>query len=1413
MPRHPFRRLLAGALIFAAGLLTASGAVLRVKPGNTNAGVDGLSWTNAFPNPGRALALAKKGDELWIAAGSYAGPFTLPAGVSLFGGFAGNEGARAERNLFTNFSVLDGQLKTNVLTITPGATNDTRVDGLVLRNGIASSGAALRISGGSPVIANCQFFGNNAIILGNAIYVDASSTAVITNNYFAANGREITIPPTGGGAVAIGSANPRIENNSFVGNRARDGGAIYAVSATGLIMGNWFLNNEAFQSGGGILTFAAAPKVTHNRFYGNSALLRGGAVATVQGGSPLLFNNALLQNRAALLTNELRGGGGIFVDAASTTTVLNNTLVENSAPVGGILCSNRSAIIANNLVARGTSGIGGVTGLTLRRNNLFDNQGTNYVGLADLTGSNGNLAQDPQFATDPRRGLFALLPGSPCRNAGETNAAHAGALDLDGQPRTQEGKVDIGADEGDGSAPVLRPRVIYVATDGGNGRDGTSWNDAVASVQQGIDRASRTGGEVWVKAGNYTNTLTVRPFTHVYGGFVGTETNRAQRELRVHVTVLDGASQGSVAQLFGLDAGETLDGFTVRNGFADAGGGLLIGGDVRISNNRIELNQSGNPASATASRGGGGLFSAGGDPVIANNTFVRNLVFSRSSAIPAEGAALKLVAGKPTIANNVFLANFATNTAAGGEAAGGAVFVGDQAVPLLANNTFLGNHATPNAGSDAPDLGGTIHWAQGTNAPTTPACVINNLIAYNRSGLRFVRGTAPEFRNNLVWANDRGDFAGLADPVGSAGNLRADPQLATRHLDPHLAAASPARDAGDSTVAGFDWLDVDSTARVAGNTVDIGADEFAGTTPEITVPVIFVAPTGASTNAGTSWASAKKSVQDAIGLLAATGGEVWVQAGTYNERITVPAFVQLYGGFAGGETNRSARQPIAHLTVLDGSRSTNSPVVTITTFGDRSSLDGFRIQNGRFAAGAGIAVTGSPRIEHNLVVLNESAGNGGGLFSQFGSPRIANNVFAVNSAETGKGAGLFLDPPAGHRPVVVHNDFLDHSSTNAGAAIWLGSRTTFEVTDNIIAFNTSGIGGETVTATLARNCLFQNATNDFAGVAPGAGNVFADPGFVDWRQLRFHLRENSPCVDAGTPTPEPGATDLELAPRRVGAASDLGATEFQGGSGTPFVLTLTSPAHDSRYDSPGVVQLTVDFGDVTNLPALVEYLTSTGVVATATSSPFSASLTNLALGEHALHALAVMPGGGLSRSLTNVFRITTPAPTVQFPTLSPGRIFEAPFTLNLVVQWNKIGGQVVALDLLTNGVVLLQATNLPAGQSATNVTLAALPVGDYAVRGIVTDDLGIRGTNDVAFSVRLAPPPALLSRPEFTTNGGLSLSFTLPTEAAHYVLEHSTNFVTWQALVTNRGGTATNWLLSPPLTNAADFFRNRGVYP
>lgn len=63
-----------------------------------------------------------------------------------------------------------------------------------------------------------------------------------------------------------------------------------------------------------------------------------------------------------------------------------------------------------------------------------------------------------------------------------------------------------------------------------------------------------------------------------------------------------------------------------------------------------------------------------------------------------------------------------------------------------------------------------------------------------------------------------------------------------------------------------------------------------------------------------------------------------------------------------------------------------------------------------------------------------------------------------------------------------------------------------------------------------------------------AHSSFADPHFGDVTSTppNFHLRSDSPAIDAGDPalTPEPGEVDLDAAPRRSGARMDLGADEF-----------------------------------------------------------------------------------------------------------------------------------------------------------------------------------------------------------------------------------------------------------------------------
>ena len=74
--------------------------------------------------------------------------------------------------------------------------------------------------------------------------------------------------------------------------------------------------------------------------------------------------------------------------------------------------------------------------------------------------------------------------------------------------------------------------------------------------------------------------------------------------------------------------------------------------------------------------------------------------------------------------------------------------------------------------------------------------------------------------NNLYWGGSTSTPGAFADALARYVN----PQLINSYLDMHIAGTSPAIDAGITVDAGI--YDIDKQARIQGNAIDIGADEF-----------------------------------------------------------------------------------------------------------------------------------------------------------------------------------------------------------------------------------------------------------------------------------------------------------------------------------------------------------------------------------------------------------------------------------------------------------------------------------------------------------------------------------------------------------------------------------------------------------
>ena len=238
------------------------------------------------------------------------------------------------------------------------------------------------------------------------------------------------------------------------------------------------------------------------------------------------------------------------------------------------------------------------------------------------------------------------------------------------------------------------------------------------------------------------------------------------------------------------------------------------------------------------------------------------------------------------------------------------------------------------------------------------------------------------------------------------------------------------------------------------------------------------------------------------------------------------------------------------------------PIVDNVIVGNisRSYLDGGE----GTGSGGGLDCTTSSGV---LIARNLFAGNvayTGGAITCEEEAHIQNNVFYGNYAHTSGGA----INGAGDS-LVVNNTFVRNEAGSLGGAI-AGvqvNQGVSRIANNIFWYNTapqdSDLSGNGVPPEYC--CLSADI--------PGAVNCFvADPCFVDEANGDFHLKLESPCIDAGCLVGEV-TDDFDGAPRPIaglhpsrgdGSGYDIGADEFL--SGDDLVYLRTNISGNGRID-------------------------------------------------------------------------------------------------------------------------------------------------------------------------------------------------------------------------------------------------------
>ena len=439
---------------------------------------DGLKWSSAFENLQAAIDMAQKGDEIWIAAGTYhptkkianvygyGWNITTPTGdrhrsfmirndIKVYGGFpaaATDATSMSSRNWRYNQTILSGDFNDddgdnfenmeenafNVIVLFD-ASPAMVLDGLYITGGYANDISNTLIGGNAHYVT-----GQN----GGGIYAYSSgkeSSPTISNVSLYGNYAE-----TSGGAIYNytfeGDASPTLTNVSIIHNKTRlgqgggffnDGRTVHAILKNMNVVGN-----ESSLSGGGLCFIShleCNPQIANTVVSGNYANDgNGGGIYISTGFSdegsaePIIINSTICGNRVGIRDNKDGGGFVVLSDGVSRAKILNTVIWGNKGNE------------VHNFYAEGK----------LESANVIT--GSFIEGLNDFLPGN----TDPKFL-EPVSADFAptvdgdyqLTLESPLINKG-TNGMVNTSFDLLDRARIHGGTVDIGAYESQGMPPV-----------------------------------------------------------------------------------------------------------------------------------------------------------------------------------------------------------------------------------------------------------------------------------------------------------------------------------------------------------------------------------------------------------------------------------------------------------------------------------------------------------------------------------------------------------------------------------------------------------------------------------------------------------------------------------------------------------------------------------------------------------------------------------------------------------------------------------------------------------------------------------------------------------------------------------------------------------------------------------------------
>ena len=993
---------------------------LYVKTDGTG---NGGSWEQATNNLAEALtmaALIKSGygitPEIWVAEGTYynndlgsSNAFTLNSGTKLYGGFAGTETSIEERDIQAHPTILDGQNNHRVLyqNYDYYTVNDlVVVDGFTIRNGNSGDAGAGAYLNSNFEVRNCRFLNNTAMSSGGAVYVNGTS----------------------------GNDKYDFIDCEFIGNSTDyQGGAVCDFNDHACYLNCKISGNHANNQGGGIY---GGHKMVNCEISNNTA----GSCPGVYELADSLVNCDVVGN-VSTSTYSNYGGLMYFYGVMINTVVWGNT--SNGQPCNIVNCNGMFAY---------NSAVGGLE---------------NYEGVINLSADNYGTDANHPFFVSPENGDYRLRNGSALIDVG-TTYNNLPDYDMAGESRVYGDAVEIGCYEFHNEEYCLEPLHLEVSS--------VLSSSALLS---------------WRDAGNLDNLLYYELSYKLADAAEWTvQTVTPQSTYKMLTGLLSDTTY--VVRMRSFCTSDAVSAYTPELVFNTVGsvpcpfeGGesVVFRGESNLTNYAAYIpsyfyyNYSYSQQIYQASEiGGEGMITSLSLQYFYDYSRTRTMniylghtsksSFSNSTDWVPIGDLQLVYSGSITFNNggtdNWFTINLQNNFEYNGE---------DNLVLVIDDNTGGSTNSYNKFYThQAPVDYATMYAYSSSDLNPNNSFSASSRISY-RNNLKLnghcVGGNCD--RSNLVVMNVTPNSAKLVYAPGASATAF---ELQYGVDGSNNYETLQAQD-GEYNLTGLRY----NTTYEARIRSLCGEDSSSWkrvkfTTPLIDLDRLYVTTDG--TGDASSWTNASNDLAWALNTAArikevfGTSAEVWVAEGTYygmngESAFTMVDGVNVYGGFAGTETELSQRDINNHPTVLDGQNS-RRVLYQPVSFDDQTVWDGFTIQNGNvsnfsgnsynnYGGGAFIRNKGVLR---NCRIINNAAYCGGGVYgsasSSYNSGAALEACTISHNTSSNSGAGVYAYYTRLSRCEVSYNT---SSSNGAGVYVQYASVDRDVISNCLIANNTS----------------------------------------------------------------------------------------------------------------------------------------------------------------------------------------------------------------------------------------------------------------------------------------------------------------------------------------------------------------------